>query len=426
MSGRTVGQADGQTGGRSVLAVMTLLIGCHAALAAQSIAITGGTVFPVSGPKIERGTVLIRDGKIMAVGANVTIPADAQRVDATGKWVTPGLIHAASRAGLSVSSLFNFSESSVQGDVNPSFSPLEGVDPLALTIAQTRTGGVTTAVLTPGGSFLPGTAAVIDLAGEELPDLAVSNRTALVLLLTDESKEAGGGSRAGTLARLRRLFADALEYDKRKGDYQRAQIQTLAAPAKELEALLPALHGQMPVYVVANRRMDIENALRLKREYHLKMVLQGGVEAWLVAKQLAAAGVPVVVEPMRDIPSFDGLQARLDIATVLHDAGVEVIIAQGDAGGDRNLRWIAGNAVRNGLGWDEALKSITLSPARVFGLADRGSLDAGQVANVVIWSGDPLDFASAPDAVYIRGQAQRLRTRETELFERYRKLPPQR
>jgi imidazolonepropionase-like amidohydrolase len=111
---------------------------------------------------------------------------------------------------------------------------------------------------------------------------------------------------------------------------------------------------------------------------------------------------------------------------VLHDAGVEVIIAQGDAGGDRNLRWIAGNAVRNGLAWDEALKSITLSPARVFGLADRGSLDAGQVANVVIWSGDPLDFASAPDAVYIRGQAQSLRTRETELFERYRKLPPQR
>jgi imidazolonepropionase-like amidohydrolase len=182
----------------------------------------------------------------------------------------------------------------------------------------------------------------------------------------------------------------------------------------------------MPVYVAANRRMDIENALRLKREYHLKMVLQGGSEAWLVAKQIVAAGVPVVVEPMRDIPSFDGLQARLDIATLLHEAGAAVIIAQGDAGGDRNLRWIAGNAVRNGLSWDDALESITLSPARAFGLADRGSLEAGKIANVVIWSGDPLDFASAPDAVYIRGQAQSLRTRETELFERYRKLPPQR
>lgn len=415
-----------RTDGRSVLAFMALLIGCQASLAAQSIAITGGTVFPVSAPKIERGTVLIRDGKIVAVGANVTIPADAQRVDATGKWVTPGLIHAASGAGLGVGSIFGLGEGGVEGDVNPSFSPLEGVDPLALTIAQTRTGGVTTAILPPGGSFLPGTAAAIDLGGAGLPELTVSGQTALVLNLTDASKEAGGGSRAGTLARLRRLFADALEYEKRKGDYQRAQTQALAAPAKELEALLPALHGQMPVYVAANRRMDIENALRLKREYHLKMVLQGGSEAWLVAKQIVAAGVPVVVEPMRDIPSFDGLQARLDIATLLHEAGAAVIIAQGDAGGDRNLRWIAGNAVRNGLSWDDALESITLSPARAFGLADRGSLEAGKIANVVIWSGDPLDFASAPDAVYIRGQAQSLRTRETELFERYRKLPPQR
>jgi imidazolonepropionase-like amidohydrolase len=127
---------------------------------------------------------------------------------------------------------------------------------------------------------------------------------------------------------------------------------------------------------------------------------------------------------MHDIPSFDGLRARLDIATLLREAGVDVIIAQTDAGGDRNLRWIAGNAVRNGLSWDDALSAITLSPARAFGLADRGSLAAGSVANVVIWSGDPLDFASAPTAIFIRGKAQDLRTRETELLDRYRKLPP--
>lgn len=409
---------------RVTSALLGALFAAPGVLVSQTIAITGGTVFPVSAPKIERGTVLIRDGRIVAVGANIAIPAGAQVIDATGKWVTPGLVHAASSAGLGIGGLNGLGEGNVQGDVNPSFSPLEGIDPLALTIAQTRTGGVTTALLLPSGTFLPGTAAAIDLAGSELAELTVNGRVALLLNLTDASKPAGGGSRAGTLARVRKLFADALEYDKRKGDFQRAQIQALAAPASELEALLPALRGQMPVYVVANRRMDIENALRLQREYHLKMVLQGGAEAWLVGKQIAAAGVPVVVEPMHDIPSFDGLQARLDIATLLHDAGVEVIIGQGDAGGDRNLRWVAGNAVRNGLSWDNALQAITLAPARAFNVGDRGALAVGGVANVVIWSGDPLDFASAPVAVYIGGKAQNLRTRETELLERYRKLPP--
>ena len=408
----------------AVLSVLAVLSFTSGAASAQTIVITGGTVFPVSAPRIERGAVLIRDGRIIAVGANIAIPAGAQVIDAAGKWVTPGLVHAASTAGLGIGSISGLGEGGVQGDVNPSFSPLEGIDPLALTIAQTRTGGVTTVLLPPNGSFLPGTAAAIDLAGADLAELTVNGRVALMLNLSDASKQAGGGSRAGTLARVRKLFADALEFDKRRGDFQRSQMQPLAAPAAELEALLPALRGQMPVYVVANRRMDIEGALRLQREYHLKLVLQGGVEAWLVAKDLAAAAVSVVVEPMHDIPSFDGLQARLDIATLLREAGVDVIIAQTDAGGDRNLRWIAGNAVRNGLSWDDALRAITLSPARAFGLADRGSLAVGSVANIVIWSGDPLDFASAPTAVYIRGKAQSLRTRETELLERYRKLPP--
>jgi imidazolonepropionase-like amidohydrolase len=267
-------------------------------------------------------------------------------------------------------------------------------------------------------------AATIDLAGSDVPEMTVSGRTALLLNLTDDSKPAGGGSRAGTLARLRKLFADALEYEQRKADYHRAQIQELAAPARELEALLPALHGKVPVYVVANRRIDIEKALRLKKEYRFQVVLYGAVEGWLVAKEIAAAGVPVAVEPLRDIPSFDGLQARLDIATLLKAGGVEVVVAQGDEGGERNLRWAAGNAVRNGLSWDDALKAITLAPARAFGLTDRGSLEPGKVANLVVWSGDPLDFASAPDLVLVRGRAQSLRTRETELFEKYRKLPP--
>ena len=400
-----------------------LLLTPHAFLHTQTVAITGGTVYPVSGPKVERGTVLIRDGRIVAVGANVTVPADAQRVDASGKWVTPGLIFAGSDAGTGVGGLFGASEARVQGDINPSFSPAEGIDPLALTIAQTRTGGITTAIIPPGGTLLPGQAISIDLAGERLDSLLVQRGTALVVNLGDGAKQAGGGSRAGIMARLRQLFTDALEYDRRRTDFQRAQIQPLSAPARELDALLPALRGRQPVIVIANRRMDIENALRLGREFRLRMVLAGSIESWLVARELAEARVPVLVRPLQDIPSFDGLQARLDLATLLRQAGVDVIIAQGDGGGDRDLRYVAGNAVRNGLSWDEALRSITQAPAAAFGLTDRGTLEAGKVANVVVWSNDPLDFAGHAEKVFIRGKEVSLRTRETELLERYRRLP---
>lgn len=409
---------------RMGLLVACLLLAASAA-SAQTIAITGGTVFPVAGPRIERGTVLIQDGRITAVGANVPIPAGATRVDATGKWVTPGLIHAASDAGLGVGGLGGFGERTMQGEVTAAFSPAEGVDPSALTLAQTRTGGITTSILPPGGSFVRGRAAAIDLAGERLEDMLLNPAVALVLDLSQGSRSAGGGSRAGALARVRALFADAREYERRRTDFQRGQMQPLSAPAAELAAMLPALRGEMPVFIRANRRMDIESALRLAREYRLRIVLHGAAEGWQVASAIAAAGVPVAVEPLADIPTFDGLGARLDNATLLREAGVEVIIAQGDAGGDRSLRTTAGNAVRNGLDWDDALRAVTLAPARAFGLTDRGTLEPGKVANVVIWSADPLDFAGHAERMFIRGAEVSLRTRETELLERYRRLPVQ-
>jgi imidazolonepropionase-like amidohydrolase len=202
-------------------------------------------------------------------------------------------------------------------------------------------------------------------------------------------------------------------------------VQPLAAPAEELEALLPALRGRLPVLVLANRKLDLDNALKLAREFKLKLVLGGAVEGWKIAPAIAAAGVPVVVEPNHDIPSFDGLAARLDNATLLRQAGIKVVIAQGDPGGERNLRFAAGNAVRNGLGWDDALKAITLWPAEALGIADRyGTLEPGRVGNVVVWSGDPLDFASAAEHVFVRGEDTPLVTRENELRDRYRRLPP--
>lgn len=393
-------------------------------VSAQTVAITGGTVFPVSGARIQNGTVLIRDGRIIAVGANITIPAGATRIDASGKWVTPGLFHAAANAGLGVAGLGGLGESRVQGDINPSFDPTEGIDPAAFDIPIVRTGGVTGGLLPASGGLFPGQAVAVTFSGDRLEDLVIKRKAALILDLSSGTRGAGGGSRAGVLARVRRLFNDALEYSRRKADYQRAQIQELSAPARELEALLPALRGEQVVVIAANRRMDIENSLRIIKEYRLKGVLYGVLEGWQAAREIAAAKVPVIVEPLTDIPTFDGLGARLDNVTLLREAGADVIIAQGDPGGERNLRYAAGNAVRNGMSWDDAIRSITAAPTAAFGLNDYGTLESGKVANVVVWSGDPFDFSSAPEHVLIRGQEMSLKTRETELRDKYRTLPP--
>jgi imidazolonepropionase-like amidohydrolase len=425
----TPGSRQRAAGNRqSLIAVILVCAGAPlrpGTLGGQSIAITGGTVYPVSGPRIPNGTVVIQDGRITAVGGpTVTIPAGATRIDATGKWITPGLIHANASAGLGVSGLGGQQEGGVQGDVNPSFNPIEGVDPAAITIPVARTGGIAAGLLVPGGAFLPGQAPLVTFAGDRVDDMIVRRTAAMMLDLSDNSRPAGGGSRAGTMTRIRRLFDDALEYARRRPDFQRAAMQPLSAPARELEALLPMLRGEQPLAVIAHRKIDIENALRLQREYRLRMVLMSGVEAWQVARALAAARVPVVLEPNRDIPSFDGLGARLDNATLLREAGVDVVIAQGDPGGERNLRYAAGNAVRNGMSWDDALRAVTQLPATIFGLSDLGTLEAGKMANVVVWSGDPFEFSSAAETVIIRGRQIPLRTRETELRDKYRTLPP--
>jgi len=409
---------------------LRLLLGCCAftasGLSAQVTAITGGTVYPISGPRIEHGTVLIQGGSIVAVGADIPIPAGATRVEATGRWITPGLFHANTTLGLStVGSVEATNEANRSGEVNAAFNVAEGIDPATPLIPIARLEGVTTALTGPSDGLVPGQAVLIDLAGDRIETLVARSPAALVINLSESSKSGGGGSRAGVLKALRQLFDDAQEYQRRKSDFRRNQMQPLAAPAADLEALGPALRGELPVIAIANRASDIASALRLAREYQLRLVIRGGVEAWKVADQLAQAKVPVMINPINDIPTFDGLGARFDAAALLDSAGVAVVIIESETGGPRNLRWAAGHAVRFGMPWSQALAAITLAPARALGIEDRyGSLAPGKVANVVVWSGDPLDYSSHAEHVFIRGIEVPQTSRQTELLERYRKLPP--
>jgi len=398
-----------------------------ALLLAQTIAITGGTVYPVSGPKLVNASVLIRDGRIAAVGTNVSIPSGATRIDASGKWITPGLIDGTGQIGLvEISAVPGTREASVQGDtIAAAFNVAEGINPASTLIPVTRIEGITTTLAVPTGNLVSGQAALIDLDGATIEQMLVKSPVGVVADLSERAKDNAGGSRAAVADRLRGVFRDALEYERRKVDFGRAQMRPLSASAADLEALLPVLHARVSLIAYANRRSDIETALRLAKEFKLKLILTGAAEGWEIAPAIAAAGVPVLVEPLNNIPSYDALGIRYDNAAVLAKAGVKVALLEPDTHKSRNLRQQAGNAVSYGMTWDQALRAVTLAPAEIFGVADRyGSLEPGKVANVVVWSGDPFEFTTGVEHVFIRGKEVPLTSRQTELFERYRKLPP--
>lgn len=441
-------RADGRTGGRAVgqsrrmWASLGVVVGFLTLcppdrVSGQTIAITEATIYTGSGPKIERGTVLVRDGRIVAVGTGVVIPADARRIDGRGKVVTPGFFHAQSALGLGVgrsltaetdeeyTAIGGTTDRAQDGEINASFNVLAGVDPNGIAFPVARMGGITTAVVMPSGGLIAGQAIVLRLAGRSSTEMLVRSPAGMVVDLSDGSRSAGGGSRAGALARLRTVLQDAAELRRRPADWSQNRIQPLAAPARELEALYPVLDGAVPVYVLARRQSDIENAVQLAQEFKLRLIIRGGTEAWRVAERLASARVPVVLDSRDNIPRFDGLQARSDNAALLREAGVTVILAGQDPGGQMNLRFEAGHAVRNGMRWEDALAAVTIAPAEAFGLGQElGSLAPGKSADLVLWSGDPFEFSTGAERVLIRGQEIPLTSRMTELRDRYRTLPP--
>jgi imidazolonepropionase-like amidohydrolase len=401
---------------------------------AQTIAITGGRVYPVSGPLIENGTVLIRDGLIVAVGASVAIPAGAQRLDATGKVVTPGLVNAGTQLGIvEIGAVGSTRDASARGKdgIAAAFRPWEGLNPTSVLLSPARSAGITTVLIAPSGGLISGQAGIIHLVPGSATDMVMRSPVAMVATL-GPARGPNGMPRAETIMRLREILDDARVYRTRRADFERAQTRTLAASRLDLEALLPVLDGRLPMVIEADKASDIEAAMRLAKEYNLKLIIAGGAEAWEIADKLAAAKIPVLTGAMNNIPeSFSTLGQRQENAGILSKAGVPVSVVGNAGGGDeeafnvRNVRFEAGNAVAYGMDWSTALRSITLTPAETFGVADRvGSLAPGKIADVVIWSGDPFEFASQPERVFIRGQLVNETSRQDQLEQRYKTLPP--
>ena len=409
-------------------AAMTALL--TAPLAAQTIAIEGGTVYTSTGAPIENGTVLIRDGRIVAVGANVEVPAGATRIDASGKIVTPGLFASETQIGLSeVGAVQETNDYRMQDEdqVTAAFNVADGINPRSIVIPVTRIAGVTTAVSEPAGGLVSGEGVVIDLVGDDLDDMLIKSPVAMFAHIGESAQSAGGGARAGETMRLRELLEDARAYAQRRGEFERGATREFAASRLDLEALQSVLRREIPLVIEAHRASDIRTALQIADEYNIRLIIQGGTEGWMVADELARARVPVVVKVLQNLPeSFERLGARYDNAALLHQAGVPIAITTGDTHNARNITQEAGNAVAYGLPYDAALRAITLSPAEIWGVADtHGSLDPGKVANVAVWSGDPLELLTSVEHVFISGREIPLVSRQTELRDRYLRIDDQ-
>ena len=414
----------------AVACVIYTLLG--SAAHGQTIAITGGKVYPVSGPAIENGTVLVRDGKIVAVGANVTVPNGATRIDATGKWVTPGLINTLTGLGVSeIGQVQATVDRGARGEnaIAASFPVWEGINPASTMLAPARNEGITSVVVVPTGGLIAGQAALIDLVPGTLTDMLNKAPVAMVAQFGD-ARSGGTNARGEQYARLKELLEDARLYSRRRTDFERAQTRAFAARRADLEALIPVVEGRLPLMVTAEQASDIDAVLRLAREMNVKVIIAGGAEAWMVADRLASANVPVVVGSMNNIPgSFATLGSRQETPALLQRARAKVVLIANGSGEEvfnvRNLKYDAGVAVAYGLTWDDALRAVTLNPAEMLGVANRvGSLQPGRDANIVVWSGDPFEFTTRVEHVLIRGREVVGPSRQDELMQRYKAFPP--
>ena len=395
---------------------------------AQNVAITHARLVIGDGSEpIPDGTVLVQGGKVVAAGPVVAIPAGVPTIDAGGKWVTPGLVVAVTDLGLVDVGAVEESNDS-DADKSPFSAALDvsaAINPNDQPIQVSRGGGVTRAAVAPLGtnSIFGGQGAVIDLGADS--DAITKPRAFQYVDLGESGARRAGGSRAGTYASLRNALAEARELSLAPAGARRDDI-LLNRP--DAAALIPVVTGQQPLYVHVERAADIRMVLALKREFPaLKLVVVGASEGWMVASELAAAGVPVLATPLTDLPnSFEQLGSTQSNVGRMKAAGVKVALgAFGDQ--PRYAPQYAGNLVAltrvpgaSGLTWGQAFAAISSGPAEIMGMGDRfGSLRPGRAGDVVIWDGDPLELTSGPVKVFIDGVEQPLSNHQTKLRDRY-------
>lgn len=431
---------------RLTLALACLVFGSASTLAQSkadngAYAIRNARIVTVTNGVIERGTIVIRNGKIEAVGASVAVPRDAKVIDATGLAVYPGLIDSNTILGLSeVGQGANGTVDTTEiGDFNANMRALTAVNPHSELIPVARMNGVTTALTCPRGGIVSGQCALINLDGWTQHEMNV--RAPAALQLNYPIAGFGGGRGGGfaaifgqpgeqqrqqrerQLENLRKRLEDAQAYAQAREAATRDRSLPARTVDLSMEAMMPVLKGEVPVLISANGEREIRGALELADKYKLKLIISGGDNALKLATQLKEKNVPVVLGGVLELPNsedapYDQPFAR---AAELHKAGVRFAFSTGDAANVRLLPYHAGMAAAFGLPKEEALKGVTIYPAQIFGVDKLiGSIEAGKLANLVITDGDILEFRTKVKQMFINGRPVDLSNKHTRLYEKFK------
>jgi len=392
---------------------------------AASVLIKNATVHTASSAGVlEHTDVLISDGKIAELGHDLKAPADAEVIDAAGKPVTPGLFGGFSHLGIEEIGLESTQDdySLKLGSMRPEFDVTAAFNPDTMILGVARMGGITFAAISPtaepggkgapGGTIIAGQGAVAQLDGVLVPKSHV-----LFVDVGGDASALSGGSRAAQYMLLDQAISEV-----RAPKSLAPNDQRLLTPAGR-QTLQEYLNGAGPVVFDADRASDIRQVIALAKREKLRAVIKGGAEAWRVAAELAAAHIPVVLNPLQDLPeNFDIVGATLENAAKLQRAGVKIAFSLDDPQPHniRKVRQTAGIAVAHGLPPEAALAALTSNPAEIFAVAGRnGTIARGRPADLVLWSGDPLEVTSLAQRVFIEGQSQSMQSRQTLLRDRY-------
>ena len=404
-------------------------------------AIRNARIVTVSGADIENGTIVIRDGKIAAVGSGVQVPAGAVEVDARGLYVYPGMIDLGTAMGLieipqGANPTVDVAE---VGDMNPNAQAFYGINPHSAHVAVTRVNGVTSVLSLPAGGIISGQAAFINLLGSSPQEMAVVQAAALVVNYPRTASGGGFGgffqqaqanpteaaaTRDRQVEQLRKLLRDAEAYGRAMDAAERDRNLPRPDADVMLASLVPYVRGERPVVFRATRESEMRAAIRFSEEMKLKPIILGGTDAWKIAAFLKEKNVPVILNGLFNLPSRedDPYDVMYESAAKLQQAGVRFALSTGDEGAEvRDLPYRAGMAAAFGLSRADALKSVTLYPAQIMGLGDRlGSIETGKIANLVVTDGDLLEARTHIRHLFINGRQVPLNSRHTELYEQFR------
>ncbi len=382
----------------------------------RPIALVGATLHTVSGGAIPNGTLVFENGRITAIGADVAIPAGAERVDASGQHIYPGLIDSWSQMGLFEIGGFDVTvDVNELGPFNPNIRAEIAINPESRHIGTTRSNGVLVTLTSPSGGLVSGLSAAVMLDGWTYEQMTLRSGVGLIVnwpnLNNQNTYEEG-------IRELRGYFAEARAYRTR------VQGATSAFPRDaKLEAMIPVLEGDIPVVVNANDLRQLQDAITWSEEEGVRLILLGGADAGYVADQLARKQIPVLLTSVISAPGRDweGYDDAYSLPARLHEAGVRFGITGGSSAPYANrLPYEAGSAIAYGLPEMEAIRSVTLYPAQFFGLDDRlGSLEVGKDATFLVTSGNPLDYLTRIDQGWIEGRRIDMADQHWQFYERY-------